>query len=83
MVLSASSVASYAQYGSSFFFERQLVSAAIGVVAFVLLARLPYRAWQRLWGPFAAVAVVLLLFVLHPSAGVSSGDRRGGCRSGP
>ena len=44
MILSASSVQSFASYGSSFvFFKKQLVSVALGLVAFLLAYRIDYR----------------------------------------
>jgi cell division protein FtsW len=74
MVLSASSVSAFAQYGSSFlFFKRQLLYAVIGSVAALLASRVRYRAWQRAWLPVFALAVFLLVMVLHSSAGVVAG----------
>ena len=73
MVLSASSVSSYAQYGDSFrFFQRQAAYAGVGVGALFLTSRMRYRVWQRLALPFLAVTLLLLVFVLHPGAGVSA-----------
>jgi cell division protein FtsW len=72
-VLSASSVSAYEQLGSSFFFfNRQVVYAAIGIVALVLCARMPYRVWQRCSVPVLGVAIVLMLLALHPSSGASA-----------
>ncbi len=70
MVLSASSVAAYLEYGSSFiFFQRQAIYAGVGLVALLVTARMRYRVWQKLALPFVGVTSVLLLLVLHPSAG--------------
>src|SRR5688572_3805405 len=47
MIMSASSVSSYARFGSSFlYFKRQLVWAAIGVVGMFLASRIDYRRWR-------------------------------------
>lgn len=74
MVLSASSVAAYTSYGSSFlFFRRQFVYALIGAGALILTSRMRYAAWQRLSLPLIAVSVALLGLVLHPSAGTVAG----------
>ena len=74
MVLSASSVAAYAQQGSSFFFfNRQLISAVIGLVAFFITARMPYGTWRKAWGPLAAITLVLLVLVFHSATGQSGG----------
>ena len=73
MVLSASSISSYARYGDSFrFFQRQAAYAGVGVGALLLTSRMRYRVWQRLALPFLAVTLLLLVFVLHPGAGVSA-----------
>ncbi len=74
MVFSASSVAAYARYGSSFlFFQRQAVYAGVGVMGLLLLSRMPYAVWSRLAVPCLAVTGILLLLVLHSGAGTSAG----------
>ena len=74
MVLSASSVWAFSQYGSSFlFFKRQLVYACVGGVLALLAARLDYRLLQRFWGALLVATVLLLLLVLHPSIGKETG----------
>src|SRR3989454_12534651 len=74
MVLSASSVSSYAQYGSSFlFFKRQAIYATVGTIALVAASRIRYAAWQRLAVPLIGVSIALLLLVLHPGAGTVAG----------
>lgn len=74
MVLSASSVQAFAQYGSSFyFFEHQAIFAVIGVGAAVVAARLPYTFWQRAWPALVGASVLLLALVLQPSAGQTVG----------
>jgi cell division protein FtsW len=78
MVLSASSVSSFATYGSSFFFfNKQLIWTGLGIVAFALFARLDYRRLYG-FGYVAIVAVTLLLFaVLIPGVGINvSGSSR-------
>jgi cell division protein FtsW len=74
MVLSASSVSAFAQQGSSFFFfKRQIISAVIGAVAFVITTRMPYGAWRKAWGPLAGITLVLLVLVFHSATGQSGG----------
>lgn len=74
MVFSASSVAAYARYGSSFlFFQRQAVYAGVGVLGLLLLSRMPYAVWSRLAVPFLAATGILLLLVLHPGVGTIAG----------
>jgi cell division protein FtsW len=66
MILSASSVAALSNYGSSwYFFNRQLMWAVVGLVAFLLAARIDYRIWRRfapfvLIGAFGALSLVLV-----------------------
>jgi len=84
MVLSASSVSAFAAYGSSFlFFKRQLLYAAMGSVALLGAAKLPYRAWKRAWAPMLAVSVILLALVLHPGAGTVVGGAARWIQVGP
>ncbi len=74
MVLSASSVSAFADYGSSFlFFKRQLVYACLGGALALLASRLRYHVWQRAWGPLLGLSIALLLLVMHPSFGVQAG----------
>lgn len=74
MILSASSVASLEEYGSSFlFFKKQVIWAVIGIVAFITFARLDYRKLSG-WGYVLLAAVILMLFaVLVPGIGVTAG----------
>lgn len=73
MVLSASSISAYTQYGSSFvFFERQAAYAGVGALALLLTSRMRYEVWQRLAVPFLALTVGLLALVLHSSSGVEA-----------
>lgn len=70
MVLSASSVSAFAQYGSSFlFFKRQAGYAAVGALALLLTSRMRYTVWQRLSVPLLAGTCVLLALVLNPRIG--------------
>lgn len=74
MVLSASSVLSIRQYGSPWhYFERQSIWLALGSVAFGVGLFVDHHAWRR----FSKVAIVgsglMLVAVLMPGIGVSSG----------
>ncbi|MBI2237908.1 MAG: putative lipid II flippase FtsW [Actinobacteria bacterium] len=70
MVLSASSVWAFSEYGSSFlFFRRQAAYAAVGTAALLLTSRMRYRVWQRLALPFLGLTLVLLALVLNPRIG--------------
>jgi cell division protein FtsW len=70
MVLSASSVTSYASSGSSFTIaERQGIWMAIGLPALWIGSRLPVRAYRLLGYPLLLASVGLLLLVLVPGVG--------------
>jgi cell division protein FtsW len=84
MVLSASSVSSYARYGSSFlFFTRQVAYAAVGSVGLWVVARIPYRTWERLCVPLLGITLILLILVLHPAAGTVAGGSARWLQLGP
>ena len=78
MILSASSVAALSDYGSSwYFFDRQLMWAVFGLVAFVAASSIDYHRWRR-WAPFIlAIAIAGLVVVLVPGIGITvNGSRR-------
>ncbi|HJU57840.1 MAG TPA: putative lipid II flippase FtsW [Actinomycetota bacterium] len=71
MVLSASSVSAFADYGDSFMFvQRQAIYAVIGVLALVVTSRLRYDAWKRLALPLLILTLAMLVVVLHPASGI-------------
>jgi cell division protein FtsW len=73
MVLSASSVSAFAEYGDSFrFFQRQAAYALVGVVALVVTSRMRYDAWRRLAAPLFVLTLIALGLVLHPAFGVEA-----------
>jgi cell division protein FtsW len=73
MVLSASSVSSFAQSGDSFrYLQRQAVYAVLGASALWLTSRMRYEAWRTLSIPFLVVTMGMLALVLSPSAGVEA-----------
>ena len=70
MVLSASSVTSFASSGSSFTIaERQGIWMAIGLPALWIGSRLPVRAYRLLGYPLLLASFALLLLVLVPGVG--------------
>ncbi len=84
MILSASSVSSFATYGSSFlFFNKQLLWAVVGIACFVVCARLDYRKLRGTGLLLIVGTVVLLIAVLIPGVGVSVGGSSRWLRAGP
>jgi cell division protein FtsW len=78
MVLSASSVESLRQYGSSwFFFQRQVAWVAAGAGMFIVGVRFDHHRLRRIAAPMLLVALALLVLVLIPGFGVTVyGSRR-------
>ena len=84
MVLSASSVTAFAEYGDSFLFvQRQAAYAVVGVLALLLTSRIRYDAWRRLAGPFLLVTMALLILVLIPAHGIEAYGSSRWFRLGP
>lgn len=72
MVLSASSVESYAASGNSWAIaQRQAMWVVIGIPALVVASRLPTSWFRRLAVPILVLSIVLLVLVLVPGIGVS------------
>jgi cell division protein FtsW len=74
MVLSASSVQSLREYGSSWFvFKRQLLWLVLGVAVLAVTLRVDYRVWRRWAAPLLGVAGLLMVLVLVPGIGIRVG----------
>lgn len=70
MVLSASSVQSQREYGSTWsYFLRQSIWTALSLGVLVLFAKVDYRRWRRLIPLMLAGGLLLLLVVLVPGIG--------------
>jgi cell division protein FtsW len=73
MVLSASSVSAFAEYGDSFVFvQRQAAYAVVGVLALLVASRMRPEAWRRLAWPLLLLVAALLVLVLVPGAGIEA-----------
>jgi cell division protein FtsW len=84
MVLSASSVSAFADYGDSFMFvQRQGVYAVIGVLGLVVTSRMRYESWKRLALPLLILTLGMLVVVLHPSSGIEAYGSSRWFRVGP
>ena len=72
MVFSSSYYQGLTNYNDSYyFFKRQLIWAAIGIILFFLAANTPYSFYQRHIGKILLGTLLLLLLVLIPGIGVS------------
>ena len=78
MIYSASAVLASRQYGDSlFFFKRQMLWAAFGLVVLAAASRVPYEFWNRMALPLVLGTVILLGLVLIPGVGLElNGSRR-------
>lgn len=78
MVLSASSPSSLATTGSSYTYVlKQLLSAAIGLVAMMVLSKIDYRSYSRFYKIAYIGSIAVLLLVLVPGLGRTvNGARR-------
>jgi cell division protein FtsW len=77
MVYSASAVTALEKTGNGFYFlQRQLVAAALGLLAMATALKLGYRRLARLAYPLLVVTVLLLLLVQVPGVGTLVGGAR-------
>lgn len=78
MVLSASSPSSLATTGSSYTYVlKQLLSAAIGIAAMIVLSKIDYRSYSKFYKLAYIGSIVVLLLVLVPRLGRTvNGARR-------
>jgi len=84
MVYSASQALAYTDYGNpAYFFERQLLWLAVGLIGLVVCAKIDYHRWVQLAPLLTAVTVVLLVAVLVPHIGVEVLGARRWIRLGP
>jgi cell division protein FtsW len=78
MVYSASAVIAFHDFGDTYYYlKRQLIFAALGIVAMVITMNIDYRIWRKAAKPSLIIGFILLIIVLIPGIGVV----RGGARS--
>ncbi|MFN2389231.1 MAG: putative lipid II flippase FtsW [Actinomycetota bacterium] len=74
MILSASSVSAFAEYGSSFvFFKKQVVWAVVGLGCLLFFANLDYQKLRGVGYLALAGTLLMLVAVLVPAVGVTVG----------
>ena len=84
MVYSASQALAYTDYGNTaYFFDRQLLWLAVGLVTMGVCAKIDYHRWVQLAPILAIVTLVLLAAVLVPHIGVEVQGARRWIRLGP
>ena len=77
MIYSASSYAAFVDYGDqAHFLKKQMIAVAVGLVAMLIVSRIPYHFWER-FAVFGYIAsAILILLVLTPLGVESHGARR-------
>jgi cell division protein FtsW len=76
MVYSASSYEALQAYGDAkYYFKRQLIADAAGIVAMIFVARIPYHLWERFATLSYGVAVVLILLIIPFGNGTRGAKR--------
>ena len=80
MVYSASSyeasISEKLNYDAAYYLKKQLQSTLIGIVAMIVVSRIPYHFWERFAVMGYAVSVILILLVLTPLGYEANGARR-------
>ena len=78
MIYSASAVLAARQYGDSFLFlKKQILWACLGLLAMVVVSRIPYHYWKTMAIPLMLVTILALTVVLIPFFGTEiNGSRR-------
>ncbi|MBP5223280.1 MAG: cell division protein FtsW [Lachnospiraceae bacterium] len=77
MIYSASSYTAFNDYNDqAFYLKRQAIAAAIGLVAMIVVSRIPYHFWERFALLGYMASVVLIFMVLTPLGVESHGARR-------
>ena len=75
MVLSASSPTALSKgKGSYHYVLIQTISAGIGIVMMLIISKINYNVWGKLYKPMYVGSILLLLAVKIPKLGVTSGD---------
>ena len=84
MVYSASAVYAGARLGDGlWFFKRQLLGAALGLLALFLALKLGYRRLEALAVPLLVLSIALLILVHVPGLGHAAGGAKRWMRLGP
>ena len=69
LVYSSSSDLGYRDYGdAAHFFKRQLVWLGIGLLAMLVVSRVPYRHWTKVSIPIMAITLLTLVFLVGVAA---------------
>ena len=77
MIYSASSYTAFADYGDQMFYlKRQAVAVGLGLIAMLVVSRIPYHFWERFSVLGVLASAVLICLVKTPLGVESHGARR-------
>jgi cell division protein FtsW len=76
MVYSASSYEALQAYGDAkYYFKRQLIADVVGVIAMIVVARIPYKLWDRV-SALAYLFAMFLILLIIPFGNGTRGAKR-------
>lgn len=76
MIYSASSYSAFEEFGdAAHYLKRQGIASALGLVAMIVVARIPYHFWEKFYG-FGYLLSVVLIFLVKSPLGVESHNAR-------
>lgn len=82
-VSSASAVVSFERFGNNnYYFFRQIIFAAAGLLALYVFSRIDYHVWKKWNRPILLLGIILLGLVLVPALGFKPGNARSWFRFG-
>lgn len=82
MIYSASSYTAFADYNDqTYYLKRQAIAVGLGLVAMVVVSRIPYHFWER-FALFGVLASIVLIFLVKTPLGVESHGARRWIRTG-
>jgi cell division protein FtsW len=74
MVYSSSSIVSLERFGDEYFFlKKQILFALIGIIAMIIMTKIPYLLWRRTAYAGILISLGLLSLLLIPGLGVKVG----------
>lgn len=77
LLLSASSISGYAEYGDAYFYiKKQIFGLSIGILLFWLLSKIDYHVWRKYAFGFLIFSIFLLVLVFIPGISAEYGSSR-------
>jgi len=84
MIVSASAIISYANFGESdYYFWHQITSVVVSLVVWVIVQQIDYHVWQKAATPLIIIAIISLIAVFIPGIGNDYGTSKSWIDIGP